>query len=95
METDREAGKAQTGSETVQFSGGEGQGSEGLVGAVTGLEKVEEGHLAEPDTKLQQRFEVSPCCTAESWVVGTRVPRLSAAFSKIVFQQIPPPHINS
>ena len=55
METDREAGKAQTGRKTMQFSGGEGQGSEGLVGAVT--EKVEEGDLAEPYTKLQQRSE--------------------------------------
>lgn len=51
MEMDRAAGEAQTGSETAQLSGGEGRGGEGLGGAVTESEQVEEGRLAEPATK--------------------------------------------
>lgn len=53
MKTNRVAGKAQTSSKDMQLSGGDGQGSESLVKAVT--ENMEEGHLAEPDTRLQQR----------------------------------------
>ena len=80
METDREAGKAQTGRKTMQFSGGEGQGSEGLVGAVT--EKVEEGDLAEPDTKLQQRSEGRSLLHCRELGVGDECPGSQPFFQR-------------
>lgn len=88
MEIDRAAGKAQTGSKTVQLSRG-GQGSEGSVGAVT--TKGEEGHLAEPDTKLRQRSEGRfPLCRRELAGGDKSAQALSPIFS-VILHQIPPP----
>lgn len=92
METDRAAGKAQTGSKTVQLSQG-GQGREGSVGAVT--TKGEEGHLAEPDTKLRQSSEGRfPLCRRELAGGDESAQALSAVFS-VILQQIPPPRAPS